>query len=132
MNHIVLSDISTHPTVGSWVWGKAEIAYQVVRRYRDREEGRFWLRLDTASGLVDMPLERVKGWSQSPPVGKTEAARFKHMDRVRIVCGSDQGVPGVVGKRYPEDGVYLVLTPNGLRFVESKDLELLPKGVQSE
>lgn len=59
-------ETATHPLVGSWVWGGQGIAYQVTQQRQDAN-GAYWLTLDTDRGPIEMPLERVVGWSDSPP-----------------------------------------------------------------
>jgi hypothetical protein len=59
-------DKSPHPLVGSWVWGGQGIAYKVTQQRQDAN-GAYWVTLDTDRGPIDMPLERVVGWSNSPP-----------------------------------------------------------------
>jgi hypothetical protein len=84
-----LADKITHPPVGSWVWGSQGIAYQVSDRYR--QDGKYWLILATDHGLVEMPLDRVQGWSESPPDFNVvtpieiQPHRFQWGDRVRYL-----------------------------------------------
>lgn len=59
------ADITTHPPIGSWVWGTQGVSYQVIARYH--QDGQYWLTLATDSGPVEMPLDQVQGWDFSPP-----------------------------------------------------------------
>jgi hypothetical protein len=84
-----LADSITHPPVSSWVWGNQGIAYQVSDRYRQR--GKYWLILATDHGFVEMPVDRVQGWSESPPDFNAvtpieiQPYQFRLGDRVRYL-----------------------------------------------
>jgi hypothetical protein len=84
-----LFDESTHPPVGSWVWGAQGIAYQVTQQRLDAN-GAYWLTLSTDRGSVDMPLERVVGWSEMPPT-----LNYKIGDKV--VSNSQLDPPSTIG-----------------------------------
>jgi hypothetical protein len=89
MPAINLSDESTHPLVGSWVWGTQGIAYQVVEQRQD-DNGAYWLTLSTDRGAIEMPLDRVVGWSEMPPT-----LDYKIGDKVANTSHLDP--PGTIG-----------------------------------
>jgi hypothetical protein len=115
MSTITLTDISSHPTVGSWVWGNQGITYQVTRRHR--HNGQYWLTLATDSGPVEMPLDRVVGWAPIfPPPGKW-AKPLSHVVGGVVPNPSPIGVP-----LHPGDRVrYIGKTPSLAQVTWGRD-----------
>jgi hypothetical protein len=88
MGTVTLTDKTTHPPVGAWVWGNQGIAHQLTRRHR--HNGQYWLTLATDSGPVEMPLDRVAGWAEVPPSPTAEATDFS------------SATPAIVRREIPE------------------------------
>lgn len=87
---------ATHPPIGSWVWGKQGIPYQVTSRYQ--KSGQYWLVLDTDFGPVRMPLDRVEGWAEDPPVEYEPCpATCEFQPGVRVISRSELDPPNTTG-----------------------------------